>query len=659
MPIAKKEGSFLDGLLSSGLITEAQLVETFGPALPDDPSQLVAELIKANLLTPYQAKQLLAGKFRGFIIGPYRILRPLGQGGMGTVFLANHTTLNRKVALKILSPQHAKDRLNLERFQREARTAASLDHPNIVKLFDISQGAGVHFLVMEFVEGKNLQAFLADTGPLHFAQAVQYIAQAASGLQHAHDKGLIHRDIKPSNLMLGKDGTIKILDLGLTRSFTDQSDDLTGTLAEGQVAGTVDFLSPEQAMNQHLDERSDLYSLGATFYVLITGQPPFKGSTTQKLLQHQMKEPPSVTSRLRGHVPEALSDVIRKMMAKKPGDRYATASDVIDALSPWLPAATTGNIVHDPLTASQFSQVSKRGISTLIDGARGEEAKPVWKQLPVLIGAGIGLATLVTWLLLSAFIGDEAKQLPQVVLPPGTDRPADPQQGGRAEPKQIPAPKPRYKAENPPMEGRFQPLALAEAATIHNTGPLFTGLAHDRFVFDRPGVNQINDVPFLLPDAADTWDNIIALNRGGRVAELRSLPRTARLKIDAAVERLHFLSGVSGWGWRPNFVGQTTPLGTVCMVTRLHYKDGSTEDHPWKNGEHFADFFIWKTPNGSERIDVPDSSFAIETKNDAQVRYLTIRPASPEKVLESVEFIKGEDDELTSPVVIAVTVEKP
>jgi hypothetical protein len=657
MSTAKKT-SFLDGLLSSGLITPDQLTETFSGTLPDDPHQLAAELIKADLLTPYQARQLLAGKSRGFIIGPYKILRPIGQGGMGTVFLAAHTTLNRKVALKILSPQHAKDRLSLERFQREARAAAALDHPNIVKLFDISQGAGVHFLVMEYVEGKNLQAFLAEIGPMHYSQAVRYIAQAAAGLQHAHEKGLIHRDIKPANLMLAKDGAIKILDMGLARSFTDARDNLTGTLGPGQVAGTVDFLSPEQAMSQPLDERSDLYSLGASFYVLITGHPPFAGSTAQKLLQHQMTEPPRVGAKLKEKVPEALSDVIRKMMAKRPGDRYATAADVIDALTPWLPAATTGNIVHGPQRAGQCDQGSKRGDSTLVDATPQAAVSPAWKRPPVLLGAVFVLAVFVG-LMRSAFFDGGGKPPPQHVQNPGTDRPVgDSAPGGRVEPKPQPAHKPIVKAENPPAQGKFQPLTLAEAGTIHNTGPLFSGLAHDRFVFDRPGVTQIADVPFLLPDAADSWNNIIVLNRGSRTKELQPLPRTARLKIDAAVEHLHFLSGVSGCGWRPNFSEATTPLGTVCMVARLRYRDGSTEDHRWKNGEHFADFFMWRTANGRERIDVSGSSFAIEAKNDVQVRYLTIRPASPEKVIESIEFIKGEEDEMTSPAVIAVTLEK-
>jgi serine/threonine protein kinase len=399
--------NFLEVVRKSGLLTAEQLDELFGSSVPSDPNQCAAALVKAELLTPYQAKQLLAGKFRGFFLGPYKILKPIGQGGMGAVYLAEHTSLGRKVAVKVLTADKAKDKLTLERFNREARAAAALDHPNIVRLHDISQGAGVHFLVMEYVEGNDLQTLMSQTGPLHFAQAAQYVAQAAAGLQHAHDKGFIHRDIKPANLMLTKDGGIKILDMGLARSFTDAKDNLTALLADGDIAGTVDFLSPEQAMNHPLDERSDLYSLGATFYALVTGHPPFNGTTAQKLMQHQLKDPPSVTKKLNGRVPPALSDVVSKMMAKRPNERYQTAAEVVDALGPWLPAVSTGNIVQDPLTLSEFRVPTTGGVNTPAPKGKLTRVglKPVWKRPPVLIGAGVGLALLVGGLILAWTLG--------------------------------------------------------------------------------------------------------------------------------------------------------------------------------------------------------------------------------------------------------------
>lgn len=394
----KTKADFLELALKSGLVTQAQIEEIFGSDLPSDPNAAATQLLKSGIITQYQAKQLLAGKFRGYFLGTYKILQPIGQGGMGSVFLAEHTSLQRRVAIKVLTAEKAKDKLTLERFNREARAAAALDHANIVRLHDISQGNGVHFLVMEYVEGNDLHSLMSKTGPLHYAQAVEYVAQTAAGLQHAHDRGFIHRDIKPANLMLNKDGHIKILDMGLARNFNCSSDNLTAMLAEGNIAGTVDFLSPEQAMNHPLDERSDIYSLGATFYSLLTGHPPFNGSTAQKLMQHQLKDPPSVMKKLNGRLPPPLSEVLNKMMAKKPSERYQTATDVIDALAPWLPARTTGDIIQDgqPSGAMSYSQSTRNVMKSksknkskskqiLADGT----ALPLWQRKPVIIGAAM------------------------------------------------------------------------------------------------------------------------------------------------------------------------------------------------------------------------------------------------------------------------------
>ncbi len=358
---------FLAVVRRSGLVEEAKLKELFptDAETPQDPQRAATMLLRAGLVTGFQAKQLLAGKFRGFILGTYRILEPIGKGGMGTVFLAEHASLKRKVALKVLPADKATEHLSLERFQREARSAAALDHPNIVRLHDISQGGGVHFLVMEYVEGNDLQSLMAKTGPLHYVQAAQYVAQAAAGLQHAHDKGFVHRDIKPANLILSRDGNIKILDMGLTRSLNEEADNLTGTLGDtSDVAGTADYISPEQALQQPTDGRSDLYSLGATLFALVTGHPPFRGSTAQKLMQHQLAEPPKLT-KLKGVVPPALSEVVAKMLAKKVSERYQSAGEVIDALSPWLPAPTTGNVSQDPVTQSDFTVAGAQSASRL------------------------------------------------------------------------------------------------------------------------------------------------------------------------------------------------------------------------------------------------------------------------------------------------------
>jgi serine/threonine protein kinase len=323
---------FLACVQQSNLLSPADFTKaTTQGQLLDNAQELASWLISQGLLTTYQAKLLLSGKHKGFFLGQYKILEPIGKGGMGAIYLAHHMTLNRKVALKILPKENAKDPLELERFHREARVAALLNHPNVVRVADVAQSNGLHFLVMEYVEGVTLQQILDRSGALSAQQAVKFIIQAAIGLQAAHDAGLVHRDIKPANLILDKAGTLKIIDFGLARSTGNASDHLTEKFDEGSFAGTADFISPEQAMSQPTDHRSDIYSLGATLFVLLTGRPPFEGTVTQKLLAHQVREVPSISAVI-PTVPPHLERVICKMMAKSPKNRFTSMAEVIQAL---------------------------------------------------------------------------------------------------------------------------------------------------------------------------------------------------------------------------------------------------------------------------------------------------------------------------------------
>ena len=329
---------FLELVRNSGVLPPATVDGLSN--LPAEPTACAAALIAKGHITKFQAKLLLSGRYKGFKLGQYIVREQIGQGGMGAVYLAEHETLRRKVALKVLSaPKDSKDgQLALERFLREARSAAALDHPNIVRLHDVGQNAGTHYLVMEYVDGQTLEELLQKGGPITPSRAVGYIAQAAAGLQQAFDKGFVHRDIKPGNLMLTKDGTVKILDMGLARPTDNNSADnkVTELLDKGAVVGTADFISPEQAMNGKIDIRSDIYSLGATFFSLVTGAPPFSGSTTQKLIQHQLKEAPTLAT-LDRTFPHGLSLVVSKMLEKKADHRYQTPAEVIQALAEWLP----------------------------------------------------------------------------------------------------------------------------------------------------------------------------------------------------------------------------------------------------------------------------------------------------------------------------------
>ncbi|MFO0937670.1 MAG: serine/threonine-protein kinase [Gemmataceae bacterium] len=429
MPAPTSTAELIDLVRKSGLYEGDTFDNRLGslPALPDQAAPTAILLVKHGIITKFQAKLLMMGKYRGFRIGPYTIKEQIGQGGMGAVYLAEHMTLRRKVALKVLTPGPDSDqKVAVERFMREARAAAALDHPNIVRLHDVGQFGVSHYLVMEYVEGVTLDNLVAKGKTVPCGKAIDYIAQAAAGLQHAYEKGFVHRDIKPSNLMLSMDGTVKILDMGLARS-SDERDKLTANIDIGAIIGTADFISPEQAVNDpKVDIRADIYSLGATFFSLVTGKPPFAGNTTQKLVQHQVKEAPSMTG-LDKTLPKELDEIVQKMMAKKKENRYQTPADVIEALTPWLPNNAK---VMAGLTQTEFGLSSQETMDQLVKSNTKSLTKTNRKPEPFSISrilkwnegnnkfyyllGGIALSivllgTLIGWMLFGGSGGDQAK----------------------------------------------------------------------------------------------------------------------------------------------------------------------------------------------------------------------------------------------------------
>jgi serine/threonine-protein kinase len=334
---------FLDLVRRSQLVEEDQLTKFLGALaarngrkLPDAPEKVAAEMVAANLLTEWQSEKLLAGKHKGFVLGKYKLLRHLGKGGMSQVYLAEHTLMRRKVAIKVLPANRVEDATYLERFRIEARAAAKLDDPNIVRAYDIDVHEGkTHFIVMEYVEGQDLHQLVRDKGPLPYEKAADYIAQVARGLSHAHEMGLVHRDIKPANCLLDKNEVVKLLDMGLARLIDDEA---SLTLDNNEnVLGTADYLAPEQALNSHkADARADIYSLGCTLYFLLTGHPPFPdGSISERLIKHQVEQAPSIYKD-RPDAPSVLVNICNRMMSKKVEDRYQTAGDVAERLAEWL-----------------------------------------------------------------------------------------------------------------------------------------------------------------------------------------------------------------------------------------------------------------------------------------------------------------------------------
>ncbi|MBA4190867.1 MAG: hypothetical protein C0467_23005 [Planctomycetaceae bacterium] len=288
----------------------------------------------------------------------YKVLRELGAGGMGVVYKAEHRIMGRLVALKVMAPHLTAKPGAVERFRKEVRAAAQLGHPNIVTAHDADEAGGLHFLVMEYVEGTSLDRLVARKGPVTVQLACSFIRQAALGLQNAHEKGMVHRDIKPQNMMVTRKAQVKVMDFGLARFVhTDDEEEAAAATRPGGrlpfgagrpvadpltnpnlLMGTPDYLSPEQAKNSHnVDSRSDLYSLGCTLFFLLTGKPPFShaSSLIDKLLAHTEEAPPSIRD-LRADVPEGLAAVLDKLLAKKPDDRFDTAAEVAIAVQPFL-----------------------------------------------------------------------------------------------------------------------------------------------------------------------------------------------------------------------------------------------------------------------------------------------------------------------------------
>jgi serine/threonine protein kinase len=340
MPAPTVVSDFLDCVRKSG-VADAQRLEEFlaraGDVDAGTPAAMADALVNDGLLTRFQADQLLRGRWRNFILaGKYIILEPLGAGGMGAVYLCLHKIMRRPVAVKVLPAAQADDPGAVERFHREAQAVAQLRHPNIVGAHDVDRDGKFHFLVMEFVDGVSLQDLVRRRGPLDPIRAAHYVHQAALGLEHAHEAGLVHRDVKPANLLVDRQGVVKILDLGLARFFRDTRESVTQKYDGNAVLGTADYLAPEQAVDSHnVDIRCDIYSLGMTFYFLLAGRGPFQdGSVAEKLIWQQVRTPKPIRE-LRPDVPEGLAAVLEKMIAKDPAQRYQTPAAAAAALAPW------------------------------------------------------------------------------------------------------------------------------------------------------------------------------------------------------------------------------------------------------------------------------------------------------------------------------------
>ena len=324
--------------LQSSPATGESLTDSQGPLDPTAPRpDDDAARADGTLPEPDFAPSEHAGEVGMF--GRYRVLKKLGQGGMGAVYLGYDGALERKVALKMMLPQYAANVAARERFLREARSAAKVQSDHVVTIFDVSEAGGVPFIAMEYLLGHPLDQYLKSKGELPLAQVLRVARETAIGLAAAHGLGLVHRDIKPANLWLeAPNGRVKLLDFGLARA-TDDDAHLTGT---GAVMGTPAYMSPEQGRGLKVDHRSDLFSLGVMLYRLAAGKMPFKGSTTMAVLTSLAVDTPTPVRELNAQLPEALEAVVTKLLAKNPAERFQTATEVVAALRDIERAPTGG-----------------------------------------------------------------------------------------------------------------------------------------------------------------------------------------------------------------------------------------------------------------------------------------------------------------------------
>lgn len=487
-----------------------------------DPRQVARSLVTRGNLTLWQSRQLLAGR-SDFFLGRYKLLDRIGKGGMGVVFKAQHAVMDRIVALKVMARSLLKKPNAVPRFNREVKSVAALNHPNIISAFDAARAGNTHFLVMEYVDGRDLSYWLSTKGRFPVSLACEFAMQSAEGLEHAFRQGMVHRDIKPGNLLVAynpenETAMIKILDLGLAR-FVSESQEEDGLTRAGQAIGTPDYLAPEAAENfRGADIRADIFSLGCALFKMLTGRLPFRGKTTIEKLMARVKDEAPPASSLCDDVPPELDAIVAKMLKREPGDRYQTPSEVSQALAPFA-ASTIGDLTvfemfktlpaeSEGLSTEQFVADAD---SSLEDFFRDFSAAPLLDEAPSDPGttpvareyddADLGFAPLADEPKTASAPKPSAKQENDEPKKRRAEKPSEAAAVASAEPDEDEPPMAVVEDDNPNEE------LLGEPVLAQDDDPLSSSRRERR-------VGGLREAPALKKNV---WDSSLLLVGGGLV----------------------------------------------------------------------------------------------------------------------------------------------
>jgi eukaryotic-like serine/threonine-protein kinase len=580
----------------SSLMDEAGLTACWESIPPDKRDvaehlerRMARQAVQTKRLTLWQAQQLLAGRTSGFKIDRYMLLDLIGQGGMGRVYLALDTRLDRRVALKILAPDRVSNPRSVKRFEREAKVGAQLQHENLVRIYDSGQAHGRLYLVMEYIEGRTIGTLISEQGPIPPATAARLVRQTALGLEQMYRKGMIHRDVNPYNIMVTHDGTAKLADLGLAMKL-DEENQVT---RDGATVGTFDYVSPEQARHSHsIDIRSDIYSLGCTLYHMMSGRVPFPGgSLPEKLFSHQTVEPPSLAD-IVPEIPGGLVEILWRMMKKKPEERYATPLQLAHALEPYAEYLPQASVIagpsNQPIPGSgadtERGSFSAGGGTPVSSGGELEtdrvEAHPV--------GERVGYRTVHARAIGGAATKMSAPGVPLTGLDTGMEIPV---------------------VEPGPVTPESDPGAEPEWGLLVNTVPS----PHEP-VFALT-------TPARKPNRAPFWDS-----------KRRQVLRTGLIVLAAVASVMGIVIG--GWRW----IGSAEPTKVASIVTK------GPEKKPQSVNEQNLQFVV--RFKGDETAPVPDHA---ETLFDAVDRamggdgYVELRNHKPLRLKadQSFDFNSG------------------